>query len=47
VRDLRGSRVDAVTAELEHKGLQSFCDSYHQLLYCIQDKLGAVAAADR
>jgi len=42
-----GTALDAVTAELEHEGLQSFCDSYHQLLYCIQDKLGAVAAADR
>jgi len=42
-----GTALDAVTAELEHEGLQSFCDSYHQLLHCIQDKLGAVAAADR
>jgi transaldolase len=33
----------AVTAELEREGVQAFCDSYHQLLDCIQSKLGTLA----
>ena len=36
---------DAVTAELEREGVQSFCDSYHQLLDCIEGKLGALSPA--
>jgi hypothetical protein len=35
----------AVTAELEREGVQSFCDSYHQLLDCIESELGVVASA--
>jgi len=42
-----GIDLDAVTAELEREGVRSFCDSYHQLLDCIQGKLDAVAAVDR
>jgi transaldolase len=38
-----GIDVDAVTAELERAGVQSFCDSYHQLLDCIDSKLGTLA----
>ena len=34
-----------VTGELEREGVQSFCDSYHQLLDCIESKLGVVAAS--
>jgi hypothetical protein len=34
-----------VTAELEREGVQSFCDSYHQLLDCIEGKLGATSPA--
>jgi transaldolase len=43
--DLASAGVDlaAVTSELEREGVQSFCDSYHQLLECIEHKLGALA----
>ena len=33
------------TAELEREGVQAFCDSYHQLLECIESKLGTVVNA--
>jgi transaldolase len=39
--------VASVTTELEREGVQSFCDSYHQLLDCIESKLGVVAAPSR
>jgi hypothetical protein len=29
-------------AELEREGVRSFCDSYHQLLGCIERKVGAL-----
>ena len=32
------------TAQLEREGVRSFCDSYHQLLDCIERKLAAGAA---
>ena len=43
--DLAGAGIDlaAVDSELEREGVQSFCDSYHQLLGCIEHKLGALA----
>src|SRR6185312_8020292 len=31
-----GLDLDATTATLEREGVQSFCDSYHQLLGCIE-----------
>jgi transaldolase len=34
-----GIDLDAVTGQLERAGVRSFCDSYHQLLECIQTKL--------
>jgi transaldolase len=34
-----GIDLDAVTAQLEREGVRSFCDSYHQLLACIETKL--------
>ena len=34
----------AVTAQLEREGVRSFCDSYHQLLGCIERKIAAGAA---
>jgi transaldolase len=37
--------LDAVTSKLEREGVQSFCDSYHQLLDCIERKLAALAPA--
>ena len=40
-----GIDLAAVTFELEREGVQSFCDSYHQLLDCIRDKLGTFAGS--
>jgi transaldolase len=42
-----GIDLDAVTAELEREGVQSFCDSYHQLLDCIENKLSALASTGK
>ena len=39
-----GLDLAAVTAQLEREGVSSFCDSYHQLLACIEHKLAAVSA---
>ena len=38
-----GVDLDRITAELEREGVASFCDSYHQLLDCIESKLGALS----
>ena len=40
-----GLDLAAVTAQLEREGVRSFCDSYHQLLGCIEHKLTAVSRA--
>ena len=40
-----GIDLDAITAQLEREGVRSFCDSYHELLDCIETKLGATRAA--
>jgi transaldolase len=34
-----GINLPAVTAELEREGVRTFCDSYHDLLACIETKL--------
>lgn len=39
-----GIDLAAITAGLEREGLQSFCDSYRELLACIKSELGAVRA---
>jgi len=39
-----GIELSTITGELEREGVQSFCDSYHQLLDCIERKLTEVAA---
>ncbi len=41
LRQARGAGIDldAITAELEREGVRSFCDSYHELLDCIETKL--------
>jgi transaldolase len=39
-----GLDLAAVTAQLEREGVSAFCDSYHQLLACIEHKLTAVGA---
>ena len=38
-----GLDLAAVTAQLEREGVRSFCDSYHQLLGCIERKIAAGA----
>jgi transaldolase len=40
-----GIDLAAVTAELEREGVQSFCDSYRELLDCIEGKLGVFTAS--
>jgi transaldolase len=40
-----GIDLAAVTAELEREGVKSFCDSYHELMACIEGKLPAVTSA--
>jgi transaldolase len=40
-----GVDLDGATAALERDGVQSFCASYHELLDCIEGKLGALAPA--
>ena len=40
-----GIDLTSVTSELEREGVQSFCDSYSQLLDCIESKLGSLIAA--
>ena len=39
-----GIDLTSITSELEREGVRSFCDSYHQLLECIEGRLPAVAA---
>jgi len=40
-----GLDLAAITAQLGREGVSSFCDSYHQLLGCIDRKAAAVGAA--
>jgi transaldolase len=40
-----GIDLAGITSELEREGVQSFCDSYRQLLDCIEAKLGSLIAA--
>jgi transaldolase len=40
-----GVDLAAITAELEREGVRGFCDSYRELLDCIETKLQRVAAA--
>jgi transaldolase len=42
-----GIDLDAVTAELEREGVRSFCDSYHELLDCIDAKTSGNGAEHR
>jgi transaldolase len=46
LRDAASEGVDlhAITAELEREGVAAFCDSYRQLLSCIESKLGSLSA---
>jgi transaldolase len=40
-----GVDLTAVTAELEHEGVRSFCDSYQELLDCIESKVARTLVA--
>src|SRR5215218_1543453 len=40
-----GVELAAITAELEREGVRAFCDSYRELLDCIETKLQRTAAA--
>jgi len=40
-----GVDLDAITSRLEREGVQAFCDSYAELLRCIEAKRGALTAA--
>jgi transaldolase len=39
-----GLDLSALTGQLEHEGVRTFCDSYHRLLDCIERKRAIVAA---
>ena len=39
-----GVDLDAITAQLEREGVRAFCDSYAELLRCIEGKRGALTA---
>jgi transaldolase len=47
LRDAAAAGVDlpAITRELEHEGVQAFCDSYGELLACIEAKLADIATS--
>jgi transaldolase len=42
-----GIDLDSLTAELEHEGVRSFCDSYQELTACIQTKLSQLGPPRR
>jgi transaldolase len=44
VAGVEGVDLRTITRELEHEGVQAFCDSYDQLLSCIESKLGSLSA---
>ena len=46
LRQARDAGIDlaAVTSELEREGVRSFCDSYHELVACIETKLARIDA---
>ena len=45
--DRAGVDVAAITAALEREGVRSFCDSYGQLLQCIEAKKAQIAMGSR
>jgi transaldolase len=40
-----GIDLGSVTAELEREGVKSFCDSYHELLDCLESQLGVLVTS--
>src|SRR5215213_2651304 len=45
--DGAGIDVGAITASLEREGVRSFCESYDDLLHCIESKTERIATASR
>jgi transaldolase len=47
LRDAAAAGIDlsAITGQLEHEGVQGFCDSYGDLLRCIETKLAGIATS--
>jgi transaldolase len=43
--DGAGVDIAAITAALEREGVRSFCDSYHELLQCIEARKARIATA--
>ena len=43
--DAAGIDLGAITASLEREGVRSFCDSYDDLLRCIESKAARIATA--
>jgi transaldolase len=39
-----GVDLDGITAELEREGVKAFCESYDELVACIESKLGSLIA---
>ena len=44
VAGVEGVDLRTITRELEQEGVQAFCDSYDQLLSCIESKVGSLIA---
>ena len=40
-----GVGLEAITSELEREGVSAFCDSYRELLACIESKVGSLIGA--
>ncbi len=40
-----GIALETITHELEHEGVRAFCDSYEQLVSCIESKLASLATS--
>jgi transaldolase len=45
--DGAGVDVGAITASLEREGVRSFCDSYDELIHCIESKTERITTASR
>jgi hypothetical protein len=43
--DAAGVQLETITRELESEGVKAFCDSYEQLLVCIESKLRSLTTA--
>jgi hypothetical protein len=41
----QGVDLEKITRELEHEGIQTFCDSYEELLSCVKSMADALTAS--